>query len=340
MWYAYCYYAGFNITGVMIKYLLALISCFYVQNISAQESVILELQNKSIDEFKFPIKINEVRSTLNQNVGQIYIPELKKNYPIVFAESIEETFGNYISFLQTGETYLDTINLHIKQLKIKERVKGNEEESVLDLTIEFYKGNFKSKRVYAVFSDQITISDPNISVFHEYNVRKGINQSLKWFLNQPISSIFKTLPTINISFKPNKSIQNTNNTKVFIAENTPLSAINHIEAMALKLKEPTINRLVRKRKFVESLGSTFGVVGVITGLVGYAQYKSGNEKGGSEIITGGIIGFIAGGVIWMAGEQQYKANLIREYNKAVLGKNDIVFTPYNPIKIGFSIPLK
>ena len=324
----------------MMKYLLVLLSCICLINTNAQEAVVLELRNESIDEFKFPIKINEVTASVKQKVGNVYIQELRKNYPLEFKEPVAESINNYLSFLQTGETYSDTINLHIKQLKIKERAKGNEEESVLDLAIEFYTGSGKTKEVMAVFSDEITVSDPNISVFHEYNVRLGLNQSLKWFLNQQISTVFQQKSSVNTKTNSNQFIQSTNNPHIFIVNNKLIYDFTTIEEMAAKQGDRKIKNLIFKRDIVKSIGTTFAGAGMLGGILGYAKYKSGEETQGSQIIVGSVVSFLLGAVIWSAGESQYKANLIQQYNKIMLDKQEIAYEPYNPVKIGFSIPLR
>lgn len=324
-----------------MKYLFFLLAHFLVVKTVAQEAILIELKNESMSSFNFPIKIGQVTSEVNNDdIGNIYIPELKKSYPIKFKDSIAESISNYFDFIQFNERYRDTIQLNIKKLKINEVIKGDLEEAQLDLGIEFYKIVNNKKSVLATFNDKITISDANVSVFHEYNVRKGLYKSLEWFSKEMAFSLLK----VNLeNEKPQnkvKFIKSTYNPNVFEVNDTLIYNFSKIETKALMLNDPKLNRLMNRRGIKNFIGNVLTGGGVLVGFAGYLDCRYGEEVRGSKLIAGGLAGLIIGGLILTSGEEKYKSKFIQRYNKVLVEKKTVDFTPYNPIQIGFSIPLK
>lgn len=325
----------------MLKYLHFLLLILPSIYTNAQEVVYTELRNETIDEFRFPIKIGQITSNIkSKEIGFVRVPELSKDYPLKFKESIVESIAGYIAFLESGETYKDTVHIHIERLSLREKIKANMEESYLDLSIEFYTTKNDKKHTLGTFSDIIMISDPNVTQFHEYNIRNGLNQSFKWFVKQSFYSRFK----VEIQNKENQDkiefIQSTKEPNTFIINNKLVHGFNSVELMASKLNDPTINKLIRKRELTKSIGSWFAGAGTFTGLIGYATYRAGDETAGSNMIVGGVVSFLLGTAIWHSGMGKYESNLIQEYNKVKMEQREVVFSPYNPIKIGFGIPLR
>lgn len=328
----------------MYRYIVCLIFYLLTSYTQAQNAIALELTNRSIDEFQFPIKIGDVTSELESKiVGYAKIQELDKFYPLQFEDSVHTEIKEYIDFLQLGESFLDTVHLNIKRLEIKERIQANIEESRLLLDIEFYTLKNGQKKVVDRFSDLITVSDENITVFHEYNIRKGINEALKWFTNQYSFTAFKA-KEFPKSYRSNFGfIEAHENTDIYSLNDTLIYNFQDIERLAISLNDKEINRIIRTRKGVSTVGGIIAVSGLMLGLVGYVDYKYGSNpdiQTDGKLMAGGLVGLLLGGAIASIGEKRYESKIVQRYNRIQYDKNQTVFTPYNPINIAFTIPLR
>ncbi len=324
-----------------MKYLLILFVTICTFNSKGQNTVFIELKNETIDGFNFPIKIGGVYSDIDsKDLGTVFIPEFNANYPLRLKNSVESTFSAYLSYIQTGETFLDTVYLDIKTLQISEERKLDLEESHLTIVIDFIRLRKGQKEVVSTYSDVVIVSDPNVTLFHEYNIRLAISKSLKWFTTQDSFAAFKTNMKDGLNVDNSNFIKTTTNSDVFVFNDSFIYDFNQIEEISARTNNKAINNLIRKHKVKQSIGTIFAGLGVTGGLVGYGICKYGDETQGSKILVGSVLSFLLGTAIWNTGEAHYKSQLIQEYNKSIIENNSTVFTPNNPIKLSLSVPLR
>ena len=330
-----------------MKYLAFIIvfSLFISYKMKAQESIILDLKKEIIDEVILPIKIGKVTSSVpNSEIGTARIPELNKDFNITFKENMANAVSDYIGYLQAGEKYNDTIHLHISKFRISEKINEfGDEVGTLEVEFRFSKTiNFEEGKTY-VFKDKIEISDPNVTIFHEYNVRKGIIKSMNWLAIQPtIKSNFKIIPQPKTQKKILISADSALQT--FRAGDLITRDFAKIEEIMLQSKDKKIENRIAGRSFVNTVAGGVGIIGMISTTIGVVKYSNASEEdvdpgNAGEFLLGGLGCILTAVIIDNIGKKKYRENIIKRYNEHQMKQSNIS-APYNPIKLGFAVPIK